>query len=96
MNRVRVAANKPPRVVASPGFPKPYPADVFCTWRITSRRRHTLQLTVDELDLEASDLCLFDFVEVRAARKTGRVLARYCGTHHELHPTAVNLSTTGP
>jgi len=95
VNRVRVAANKPFRVVTSPGFPKPYPSDAFCTWRVTARRRHALRLTVAELDLEASDSCLFDFVEVRAARKTGRVLARYCGTQHELHPTAVNLSTPG-
>ena len=95
VNKVRVAANKPAKVVASPGYPKPYPADVFCTWRISARKKHALQLTVDTLDIEKSESCLFDFLEVRAGRKSGRVLARYCGTLQELHPTGVNLSTAG-
>jgi len=95
VKKVRVAANKPARIVTSPGFPKPYPGDVYCTWRISTRRKHALHLTVDELDVEVSDSCLFDFLEVRAGRKTGDVLARYCGTLQELHPTAVNLSTPG-
>ena len=79
-NKVRVAANKPAKVVTSPGFPKPYPGDVFCTWRISTRKKHALQLVVDALDVETSESCLFDFLEVRAGRKSGGVLARYCGT----------------
>ena len=94
--RVRVAPNKPARVVTSPGYPKPYPADAHCTWRVTTKKKHRLQLTVSELDVEGTDRCLFDFVEVRrAGRKDANVLARYCGTLRQLHPAAVNLSTTG-
>ena len=95
MNKVRVAANKPARVVTSPGYPKPYPADAACTWRVSAKRRHQLRMTVDALDIEQSESCVFDFLEVRAGRKSGNVVARYCGTRHELHPTAVNISTTG-
>ena len=93
--RVRVAANKPARVVSSPGYPKPYRADVACTWRVTTRRRHRLRLIVDELDVERTDSCHFDFVEVRAGRRAGDVLARYCGTRQQLQHAAANLSTTG-
>ena len=89
-SRVRVAPHKPARVVKSPGHPKPYPADVHCTWRVSARRKHRLRLVVAELHVEYSDSCLFDFLEVRAGRRSGNVLARYCGTQ-----AAVNLSTTG-
>jgi len=95
MKRVRVAANKPARVVASPGYPKPYPADADCTWRVSAPRRHHLRLTLVELDVEQTDSCLFDFLEVRAGRRSGKVLARYCGILQELHSAAVNLSTAG-
>ena len=95
MKRVRVAANKPARFITSPGYPKPYPASAACTWRISTKKKHSLRLTVVELDVEDSESCLFDFLEVRAGRKSGSVMGRYCGTVQQLHPAAVNISTAG-
>jgi len=93
--RVRVAANMRAKVVSSPGYPKPYPADSDCTWRVTATRKHRLQLAVADLDVEDTESCYFDFLEVRAGRKSGSVMARYCGTRQQLHPAAVNISTAG-
>jgi len=108
VKRLRVGGSgaKATRLVSSPGFPKSYPADSYCTWRVIGRRKHLLRLSIVELDVEQTPSCLFDFLEIRAGggerrRKGiggsgGKLLARYCGTLRQFYPTAaVNISTTG-
>lgn len=73
--------------LTSPHYPKPYPSYSLCTWRVLagrrSKRRPRLQMTFDDLDLEQTDLCRFDFVEVTpiSGRKSVKqTTQRYCGT----------------
>ena len=52
----------------------PYGAERTCTWKIDTECE-SVQYVVDELDLEYSSECLYDFVLVTSASQT----AKYCG-----------------
>jgi len=95
--RVSGPGRRRARALTSPGYPEPYPAHAACAWVVSARRAHLLRVSVDQLDVEPTDRCLFDFLEVRRAggRRAGEVLARYCGSREHLHPAAASLNTTG-
>ncbi len=51
-------------VFASPGYPGTYPTDLDCTWNINVDPRKTIRLTFEFFDLEKSNGCKYDFLEV--------------------------------
>ncbi|XP_036315022.1 cubilin [Pipistrellus kuhlii] len=63
----------------SPGYPEVYPSNVECVWNIVSSPGNRLQLSFITFQLEDSQDCSRDFVEIREENATGHLLGRYCG-----------------
>uniref|UniRef100_A0A8C3YL53 Cubilin n=1 Tax=Catagonus wagneri TaxID=51154 RepID=A0A8C3YL53_9CETA len=63
----------------SPGYPEVYPSNVECVWNIVSSPGNQLQLSFITFQLEDSQDCSRDFVEIREGNATGRLVGRYCG-----------------
>ncbi|NP_001003148.2 cubilin precursor [Canis lupus familiaris] len=63
----------------SPGYPEVYPSNVECVWNIVSSPGNRLQLSFITFQLEDSQDCSRDFVEVREGNATGHLVGRYCG-----------------
>ncbi|XP_036131390.1 cubilin [Molossus molossus] len=63
----------------SPGYPEVYPSDVECVWNIVSSPGNRLQLSFITFQLEESQDCRRDFVEIRKENATGHLVGRYCG-----------------
>ncbi|KAI4562255.1 hypothetical protein MJT46_011217 [Ovis ammon polii x Ovis aries] len=63
----------------SPGYPEVYPANVECVWNVVSSPGNQLQLSFIAFQLEESQDCSRDFVEIREGSATGRLVGRYCG-----------------
>ncbi|XP_024431584.2 cubilin [Desmodus rotundus] len=63
----------------SPGYPEVYPSNVECVWNIISSPGNRLQLSFITFQLEDSQDCSRDFVEIREDNATGHLVGRYCG-----------------
>ncbi|KAM5235406.1 cubilin [Ctenodactylus gundi] len=63
----------------SPGYPDVYPPSVECIWSIVSSPGNQIQLSFISFQLEDSQNCSRDFVEVREGNATGHLVGRYCG-----------------
>ncbi|XP_015441120.1 cubilin isoform X1 [Pteropus alecto] len=63
----------------SPGYPEIYPSNVECVWNIVSSPGNRLQLSFITFQLEDSQDCSRDFVEIREGNTTGHLVGRYCG-----------------
>ncbi|XP_058537778.1 cubilin isoform X1 [Neofelis nebulosa] len=63
----------------SPGYPEVYPSNVECVWNIVSSPGNRLQLSFITFQLEDSQDCNRDFVEIREGNATGTLVGRYCG-----------------
>ncbi|KAF6371602.1 cubilin [Rhinolophus ferrumequinum] len=66
-------------VFNSPGYPEVYPSNVECVWNIVSSPGNRLQLSFITFQLEESQDCSRDFVEIREGNATGHLVGRYCG-----------------
>uniref|UniRef100_A0A1I7TI91 CUB domain-containing protein n=1 Tax=Caenorhabditis tropicalis TaxID=1561998 RepID=A0A1I7TI91_9PELO len=44
-----------PAIISSPNYPKDYPADVFCSWGVSSTGSHRLRMTINAFDTEKND-----------------------------------------
>ncbi|NXP50868.1 C1R protein, partial [Heliornis fulica] len=62
--------------IRSPGYPKPYPNNNISSWDIRVPKGYVLKLTFRYFDLEPSESCFYDYVKIRADKKS---LGRYCG-----------------
>ncbi|XP_004605400.2 cubilin [Sorex araneus] len=65
---------------SSPGYPEVYPAHVECVWNIVSSPGNRLQLSFLTFQLEDSQDCVKDSVEIRAGGASGPLLGRHCGS----------------
>ncbi|XP_040824205.1 cubilin [Ochotona curzoniae] len=63
----------------SPGYPDIYPSNVECVWNIISSPGNRFQLSFISFQLEDSQNCSKDFVEIREGNATGQLVGRYCG-----------------
>ncbi|XP_058153894.1 cubilin [Dasypus novemcinctus] len=66
-------------VFDSPGYPEVYPPNADCIWNILGSPGNQLQLSFVTFQLEESQGCSRDFVEIREGNATGPVVGRYCG-----------------
>ncbi|XP_043205584.1 cubilin-like [Amphibalanus amphitrite] len=78
-------------MLASPGYPDSYPNDVDCWWRIGAARGNGIQLSFHAFDLETTDNCNGDYLEIREARRTGPLLGHVCGS---TAPTNISSNST--
>ncbi|XP_064643493.1 cubilin-like [Lineus longissimus] len=65
--------------ISSPNFPHTYPSNMECEWHISGLTGHYLTLTFTNFEIDSSDNCTKDFVEVREYNATGRLFGKYCG-----------------
>ncbi|XP_002071743.3 cubilin homolog [Drosophila willistoni] len=63
----------------TPYYPNSYPTNIECTWVIQAISGNSLSLTFESMDLEQSDGCNNDYVEVREESATGQLIGVYCG-----------------
>ncbi|XP_006894385.1 PREDICTED: cubilin-like [Elephantulus edwardii] len=63
----------------SPGYPENYPSNIECVWNLVSSPGNQLQLSFITFQLEDSEDCNKDFVEIREGNATGHLVGRHCG-----------------
>ncbi|KAF0296268.1 Cubilin [Amphibalanus amphitrite] len=78
-------------MLASPGYPDSYPNEVDCWWRIGAALGNGIQLSFHAFDLEATDNCNGDYLEIREGRRTGPLLGHVCGS---TAPTNISSNST--
>uniref|UniRef100_F7D8H4 Cubilin n=1 Tax=Ornithorhynchus anatinus TaxID=9258 RepID=F7D8H4_ORNAN len=66
-------------VINSPGYPDPYPTNTECVWTILSSPGNQFQLSFVMFQLEQSQDCHKDFLEIREGNATGHPVGRFCG-----------------
>ena len=54
-------------MIASPSYPDSYPNDVDCWWTLRASRGHGIRLSFHNFDIETTDHCNGDYVEVRTS-----------------------------
>ncbi|XP_074596985.1 cubilin-like, partial [Brevipalpus obovatus] len=64
----------------SPGFvQRSYPINIDCYWRIEVAKGNRISLTFDDFDLEESEFCSLDYLEIRETGMSGPLIGRFCG-----------------
>lgn len=64
---------------ASPYYPSSYPVNINCEWYITASEGNSIVLTIEAFDMELSDGCNKDYLEVRESTESGRLMGLFCG-----------------
>nr|XP_023417709.1 cubilin [Cavia porcellus] len=67
-------------IFETPGYPDIYPPNAECVWNIFSSPGNRIQLSFTSFQLEDSQNCSKDFVEIREGNATGHLVGRYCGS----------------
>jgi len=73
---------------ASPSFPANYPTGAQCVWTVGGSPGNRVQLSFISFDVEESDNCHSDYVEVHAGSAEGPLLGHYCGATVPVNHTA--------
>ncbi|KAG6453574.1 hypothetical protein O3G_MSEX008219 [Manduca sexta] len=76
--------------IASPNYPRPYPADAHCEWILKTSPGNKVYITFERFDLEESEGCNEDYLEVREDFGGGKLLGVYCGNNI---PTNTTVAT---
>ncbi|XP_029444624.1 cubilin [Rhinatrema bivittatum] len=63
----------------SPSYPDAYPPNTECIWTILSSPGNRLQLSFITFQLQNSENCTCDYVEIREGNATGQLVGKYCG-----------------
>ncbi|XP_059613843.1 cubilin homolog [Phlebotomus argentipes] len=73
--------------IVSPNYPEPYAENAQCIWKITVSAGSVVQIIFSDLDLERSQDCVYDYLEVFDGRDASSVsLGRFCSAEdHPLH-----------
>ncbi|XP_029110994.1 cubilin [Scleropages formosus] len=64
----------------SPNYPDAYPPNIECVWTIISSPGNRLQLSFIMFQLQETNGCNSDFLEVREGNSTGFLVGRFCGS----------------
>ncbi|XP_055914618.1 cubilin homolog isoform X2 [Eupeodes corollae] len=64
---------------ASPFYPTSYPVNIECIWEIKASEGNWLSLTIQQMDIEDSEDCNADYLEVREGASNGRLIGVFCG-----------------
>lgn len=66
--------------IASPLYPRPYPVNADCEWTLSTSPGNTAYITFEQFDLEDSEGCNDDYLEIRKDNGGGELLGVYCGS----------------
>lgn len=81
---------RPKGTITSPGYPNPYPRDVECLWHIKAPEGRRVDLIVEDLDMEYSKMCTFDYVEILGGPDDkSPLISRLCNKISQQHISSV-------
>lgn len=63
----------------SPYYPSSYPVNIECVWVIEATAGNSISLTLESFDMEESDGCNNDYLEIREDSERGPLIGVYCG-----------------
>ncbi|XP_014475365.1 PREDICTED: cubilin [Dinoponera quadriceps] len=66
-------------IIASPSYPNSYPLNSECVWILNTSPGNRISLTFSQFDVEASENCDMDYVEVRENSGIGKLINVFCG-----------------
>ncbi|CAB3228775.1 unnamed protein product [Arctia plantaginis] len=66
--------------ITSPAYPSPYPINADCEWILSTSPGNTISLTFEQFNLEFSEGCNEDYLEIRENDGSGHLLGAYCGS----------------
>ncbi|XP_074652971.1 cubilin-like [Tubulanus polymorphus] len=58
-------AEDEPTALTSPKYPKSYPHNMRCRWTIDAPEDHNLRIHIEDLDIEKTTGCAYDYLELR-------------------------------
>lgn len=64
--------------------------NIECIWSIKASPGNSISLTIKELNIEDSDSCNSDYLEIRENRPDGKLLGIYCGSNTLTNHTQIN------
>ncbi|KAK9396207.1 cubilin [Crotalus adamanteus] len=73
----------------SPSFPEPYPLNIECVWNLLSSPGNRLQLSFTDFQVEESEGCTRDYIEIREGNFSGSLVGRYCGNSLPVNYTSI-------
>ncbi|XP_068628109.1 cubilin-like [Battus philenor] len=65
--------------IASANYPQSYPYDTDCEWILTTSPGNKVYISFEAFDLEYSEGCNEDYLEVRENNGSGNLIGVYCG-----------------
>ncbi|KAI1280397.1 Cubilin [Halotydeus destructor] len=78
----------------SPGYPSNYPLNSECIWQLQAPLGNRVAYNFSDFNVEQSDNCTFDYVELRDGSQDGRFIGRYCGSDMPISDTVSTQSST--
>ena len=76
--------------IASPGYPESSPPGAECEWRVSASPGNTVSLTLEMLDLEETEHCNADYLDIYKEGPEGEHIGRYCGSTLPTNITQAN------
>ena len=76
--------------VTSPGYPDSYPPAVECVWSLEASPGNQVGINFEMLDIEESENCNLDYVDIYRDGPDGDHLGRYCGSTRPTNLTGAN------
>ncbi|XP_033347146.1 cubilin [Bombus vosnesenskii] len=77
--------------IASPNYPDSYPLNAECIWILDNSPGNRLRLNFIDFDLQQSDDCNMDYLEIREDSGIGKLINTFCGTNAEPVQTSKKL-----
>lgn len=77
--------------IASPGYPNTYPLNAECIWILNNSPGNKLSLTFSKFDLQQSENCDLDYLEIREDSGIGKLISISCGINIETVQSSAKL-----
>lgn len=65
--------------ITSPGYPNSYPLNAECVWILNTSPGNRITLSFSEFDIESSENCDLDYLEIRENSGIGKLISVSCG-----------------
>ncbi|XP_071569184.1 cubilin isoform X2 [Temnothorax nylanderi] len=66
-------------IITSPSYPNSYPLNAECVWILNTSPGNKITLVFSEFDIESSDNCDLDYLEIREDNGIGKLISVSCG-----------------
>ncbi|XP_064410135.1 cubilin [Latimeria chalumnae] len=74
----------------SPNYPDPYPPNIECVWNLVSSPGSQVLLSFIAFQLQNSQNCASDYLEIHEGTPTGQLVGRYCGNNLPVNYTSIS------